>query len=76
MPRLKDNRPIDRDRYVGRWAMTFNHFLFRIEAVQENGRDIAYQGTGLRGQRITTHYPVEILRAEDEEWINAKVGAE
>jgi hypothetical protein len=51
--------------------MTMNHYLFKIEAV---GRDPsgapAYHGTGLHGQAVATAFPIEILREEDEEWIN------
>ena len=66
MARLKDNRDMDPARHIGRWAMTMNHFLFKIERADKS----AYSGTGLHGQQVATSFPIEILRAEDEEWIN------
>ena len=66
MSRLKDNRDVDPARNIGRWALTMNHFIFKIERADKS----AYSGTGLHGQAVATTFPVEILRAEDEEWIN------
>lgn len=77
MARLKDNRNVDPARFVGRWAMVHNHFLFKVESYREpEYRVVEYTGTGLHGQRIVTRYPIQILRAEDEEWLNAQVEAE
>ena len=73
MPRKKDNSPVDPDRFVGRWAMRLDHVLFRIETVSRIDREVEYHGTGLQGQPVATRFPVSILRAEDEEWINAKL---
>jgi len=71
MARLKDNRDVDPRRHIGRWAMTFNHFLFRIDDAEAKGPNATYTGTGLHGQKIVTGFPVEICREEDEEILNA-----
>ena len=76
MPRKRDNSDVDPQRFIGRWAMVHDHTLFRIEAAMTDGREVRYHGTGLRGQAVTTGFPVSILRAEDEEWINGKVDPE
>lgn len=70
MARLKDNSNVDHHRHIGRWAMTLNHFLFRVEHVHQSMGEVLYTGTGLHGQPVSTAMPVEICREEDEEWIN------
>ena len=72
MPRLKDNRNADPTRYIGRWALRMDHRLFRITHAVTQNRETTYWGTTLQGETIATGYPIEILRDEDEEWINGQ----
>ena len=63
------------ERYIGCWAASLGHEVFRIVSVGADERGLAYyRGIGLRGQDVQTCVAA-VFRAEDQQTLTTMTEA-
>jgi hypothetical protein len=54
------------EQYIGRWAVSLSHELFRIDEARMVGSVPLYRGTGLRGRLVQTSTPTILTLHDDQ----------